>query len=112
MNRPVASLRLPHPSVAITEIGFSPKCAHRVGELLEPGLVRACFGKGRRDEGQEEELAFAVRHQGVELAHGLHQVRMVGRICRCCPAIASRHAGEPGARVGAGAAAAGAAAGD
>ncbi|MBI5439934.1 MAG: Tm-1-like ATP-binding domain-containing protein, partial [Deltaproteobacteria bacterium] len=34
-SRPVDSLRLPQPAVAVTEIGFSPRCSHRVGELLE-----------------------------------------------------------------------------
>jgi uncharacterized protein (UPF0261 family) len=34
-SRPVSALRLPYPAVAVTEIGFSPKCSHRVGELLE-----------------------------------------------------------------------------
>jgi len=34
-SRPASSLRLPYPSVAITEIGFNPKCSHRVAELLE-----------------------------------------------------------------------------
>ncbi|MEJ2715797.1 MAG: Tm-1-like ATP-binding domain-containing protein [Deltaproteobacteria bacterium] len=30
-----SSLRLPHPSVAITEIGFSPRCTEQVASLLE-----------------------------------------------------------------------------
>jgi uncharacterized protein (UPF0261 family) len=34
-SRPHTSLTLPYPSVAITEIGFCPKCAQQVGELLE-----------------------------------------------------------------------------
>lgn len=34
-STPVQSLCLPFPAVAVTEIGFSPKCSHRVGELLE-----------------------------------------------------------------------------
>jgi uncharacterized protein (UPF0261 family) len=34
-SRPHTSLTLPYPSVAITEIGFCPKCAQQVEELLE-----------------------------------------------------------------------------
>jgi uncharacterized protein (UPF0261 family) len=34
-SRPHTSLTLPYPSVAITEIGFCPKCAAQVEELLE-----------------------------------------------------------------------------
>ncbi|MBP1734415.1 MAG: hypothetical protein H6Q53_702 [Deltaproteobacteria bacterium] len=34
-SRPHTSLTLPYPSVAITEIGFCPKCARQVEELLE-----------------------------------------------------------------------------
>ena len=34
-SRPHGSLTLPFPSVAITEIGFCPKCAQQVEELLE-----------------------------------------------------------------------------
>lgn len=34
-SRPYTSLRLPFPSVAITEIGFSVQCARQVEELLE-----------------------------------------------------------------------------
>lgn len=34
-SRPASSLRLPYPSVAVTELGFNPKCGHRVAELLE-----------------------------------------------------------------------------
>jgi uncharacterized protein (UPF0261 family) len=34
-SRDPSSLRLPYPSVAITEIGFSPKCTRQVESLLE-----------------------------------------------------------------------------
>ncbi len=39
---PPSSLSLPYPSVAITEIGFCPKCARQVEELLEKKGYNVC----------------------------------------------------------------------
>jgi len=42
MRRPCASLHLPYPSVAITELGFSGRCARHVEKLLEKRGYNVC----------------------------------------------------------------------
>jgi uncharacterized protein (UPF0261 family) len=41
-SRPHTSLSLPNPTVAITELGFSPKCARQVERLLEDRGYNVC----------------------------------------------------------------------
>lgn len=41
-SRPHISLSLPYPTVAITELGFSPKCARQVEKMLEDKGYHVC----------------------------------------------------------------------